>query len=61
MAIYFMHDNFVRIHETLRRIPAMAAGVTTKLWGLADMVKVPGDWGRATKKKERVIDNTNRP
>jgi hypothetical protein len=28
MAIYFMHYNFVRIHQTLKVSPAMAAGVT---------------------------------
>lgn len=44
VAIYFMHYNFVRIHQTLRCSPAMASGVTTKLWELADMVKVLEDW-----------------
>jgi hypothetical protein len=44
VAIYFMHYNFVRIHQTLRCSPAMAAGVTPKLWELADMVKVLEDW-----------------
>jgi IS1 family transposase len=44
VAIYFMHYNFVRIHQTLRCTPAMAAGVTPKLWELADMVKVLEDW-----------------
>ena len=44
VAIYFMHYNFVRIHQTLRCPPAMAAGVTTKLWELADMVKVLEEW-----------------
>jgi IS1 family transposase len=44
VAIYFMHYNFVRIHQTLRCSPAMAAGVTTKLWELAEMVKVLEDW-----------------
>jgi IS1 family transposase len=47
MAIYFMHYNFVRLHQTLRCTPAMAAGVTTKLWELADMVKVLEDWEAA--------------
>jgi IS1 family transposase len=47
VAIYFMHYNFVRIHQTLRCTPAMAAGVTTKLWELADMVKVLADWEAA--------------
>ena len=44
VAIHTMHYNFVRIHQTLRCTPAMAAGVTTKLWELEDMVKVLEDW-----------------
>ena len=40
MAIYFMHYNFVRIHQTLKVTPAMAAGVSPKLWEMSDMVKV---------------------
>ena len=44
LLIYFMHYNFVRIHQTLRVTPAMAAGVTGKLWEMADMVKVLEDW-----------------
>jgi IS1 family transposase len=44
MAIYFMHYNFVRIHQTLKVTPAMAAGVTPKLWEMSDMVKVLEDW-----------------
>jgi len=44
MAIYFMHYNFVRIHQTLKITPAMAAGVTSKLWEMSDIVKVLEDW-----------------
>ena len=44
MAIYFMHYNFVRIHQTLMVTPAMAAGVTPKLWEMSDLVKVLEDW-----------------
>lgn len=44
MAIYFMHYNFVRIHQTLKVTPAMAAGVTAKLWEMSDMVAVLEDW-----------------
>ena len=44
VAIHTMHYNFVRIHQTLRCTPAMAAGVTAQLWELADMVKVLEDW-----------------
>ncbi|MGA7675163.1 MAG: IS1 family transposase [Rhizomicrobium sp.] len=48
MAIYFMHYNFVRIHQTLKVTPAMAAGVTSKLWEMSDMVKVLEDWEAAS-------------
>lgn len=44
VAIHTMHYNFVRIHQTLRCTPAMAAGVTTKLWEVADMVRVLEEW-----------------
>ncbi len=44
VAIHSMHYNFVRIHQTLRCTPAMAAGVSAILWELADMVKVLEDW-----------------
>ncbi len=44
MAIYFMHYNFVRIHQTLKITPAMAAGVTSKLWEMPDMVAVLEAW-----------------
>lgn len=36
VSLYFMHYNFVRIHKSLRVTPAMAAGVTNKLWELED-------------------------
>jgi hypothetical protein len=36
LSIYFMHYNFVRIHQTLRVTPAMEAGVTDRLWSLED-------------------------
>jgi hypothetical protein len=32
-----MHYNFVRIHQTLRVTPAMAAGVTDRLWSVEDI------------------------
>ena len=40
LAIHYMHYNFVRIHQTLRVTPAMAAGVTDRLWSIADLVKL---------------------
>jgi len=52
VAIHFMHYNFVRIHQTTRVTPAMAAGVTDKLWGLDDMVRVLEDWETSASQPE---------
>jgi hypothetical protein len=38
LALYFMFYNFCRIHKTLKVAPAMAAGVTDKLWSMEDIV-----------------------
>ena len=38
VALHMMHYNFVRIHQTLRTTPAMAAGVTDRLWEVSDLV-----------------------
>jgi IS1 family transposase len=38
LALYFVHYNFCRIHKTLRMSPAMAAGVTERLWSLDDVI-----------------------
>ena len=40
LALLFMYHNFVRIHQTLRVTPPMAAGVTSKLWSIEDLVKM---------------------
>ncbi len=47
MALHFLYYNFVRIHKTLKMTPAMAAGVTDRLWEVADMVKVLEAWEAA--------------
>jgi len=44
VALHYMHYNFCRIHKTLRVTPAMAAGVTNRLWSVADMVAVLETW-----------------
>jgi IS1 family transposase len=38
VALFYMHYNFVRIHQTLRVTPAMAAGITGKLWSVHDVI-----------------------
>jgi hypothetical protein len=37
-ALNAMYYNFVKIHGSLRVTPAMATGVTDRLWGMADLV-----------------------
>ena len=34
------HYNFCKIHKTLRCTPAMEAGVTGKVWEIADIVNL---------------------
>jgi IS1 family transposase len=39
-ALYFMHYNFCRIHQTLRMTPAMKAEVTDRLWDIDDILNL---------------------
>jgi IS1 family transposase len=47
VALFAMYYNFVRIHKTLRTTPAMAAGVTSRLWEIGDIVDVLEAWEAA--------------
>jgi IS1 family transposase len=38
VALFYMHYNFVQIHQTLRVSPAMEAGVSDRLWSIEDIV-----------------------
>jgi len=38
VALGYFAYNFIRIHRTLRVTPAMAAGVTDRLWDVEDLV-----------------------
>jgi hypothetical protein len=44
VALHAMYYNFVRVHQTLRVTPAMAAGVTTRLWEMTDIVLLLEEW-----------------
>jgi hypothetical protein len=43
-ALFALYYNFVRIHKTLRTTPAMAAGVTQRLWEIGDIVDILEAW-----------------
>jgi hypothetical protein len=40
----FTFYNFCRIHKTLKIAPALAAGVTDKLWSMEDVVALIDAW-----------------
>jgi IS1 family transposase len=37
-AVHFAHYNFVRLHQTLRVTPAMAAGVSSRVWEIGELL-----------------------
>ena len=37
LALFHMHYNFVRIHQTIRVTPAMEAGITQRAWSIQDI------------------------
>jgi hypothetical protein len=40
LSLYFVFYNFVKLHKTIRMSPAMAAGVTDRLWSMEDIVRL---------------------
>jgi IS1 family transposase len=61
VALFATYYNFVRIHKTLRVTPAIAAGVTDRLWEIGDIVALvevmdtkPGKRGPYKKMAEEI-------
>jgi IS1 family transposase len=52
IALHVMYYNFVRIHQTLKVTPAMAAGVTDKLWEMDDLIVLVEQWELANQRPE---------
>jgi len=50
VALNYFAYNFIQIHRTLRTSPAMAAGVTDRLWSVADLVAL---WESEERREER--------
>lgn len=44
VALHMMAYNFVRIHGTIKCSPAMAAGVSKRLWDIGDIITVIENW-----------------
>ena len=49
VALNYFAYNFIKIHRTLRMSPAVAAGVTDRLWELKDLVEMWEQHERAKK------------
>ena len=45
VSLFYMHYNFVRIHQALRVTPAMEAGISSHLWSIAEIVAMANNSG----------------
>lgn len=51
IALYTVWYNFARINSAVRMAPAMAAGLSSRLWDMADIVKLIDDAAPESKKR----------
>lgn len=58
ISIYFLHYNFVRIHQTLRVTPAMEAGCADRLYSLEDMVRIVDEFTATEKAAAEKVTET---
>ncbi len=54
VALHMMYYNFVKLHSKLKVTPAMAAGVSSKLWEIGDIVAL-------VKAEENTVDRRRGP
>jgi hypothetical protein len=50
VALGYFAYNFIKIHRTVRMAPAMAAGVTSRLWDVCGLVAA---WGAFEREQKR--------
>src|SRR5438128_5574788 len=55
VALHSMYYNFVRIHQTRKVSPAMAAGVTDRLWEMGDVVDMLDAFEAKQKRTDRPL------
>lgn len=60
VALHSMYYNFVRLHQTLKVSPAMAAGVTDRLWEMVDVVDVLDAFEAQRKREPKVVFEVER-
>jgi IS1 family transposase len=47
VALFYMHYNFVRVHQSLRVTPAMESGLTSRIWSIEDIVALADEAANA--------------
>lgn len=55
VSLHAFYYNFVRLHKTLKVTPAMAAGVTDRLWEMTDLVEMLEAWETKEKRDAKPI------
>jgi len=60
LALYYVFYNFVRMHKTLRCSPAMAAGLSDRLWSMEDVVVLIDAKAEAPKPRGTYITKARR-
>ena len=53
VALYYVYYNFVRTHKAHKLTPAMAAGITDKLYEMADIVRITDEYLAAQETAKR--------
>ena len=56
--LFSAHYNFCRIHQTLRVTPAMAAGVSSRVWSVADLVALLPEVAHVGGRPRRAAEET---
>jgi IS1 family transposase len=59
LALYFVYYNFVRVHKALRTTPAMAAGLTDRLWEMSDLVAMVDAYHEREAKRPKLVAVAN--
>jgi hypothetical protein len=55
VSLHWFYYNFVRVHKTLKVSPAMAAGVTDRLWEISDLVAMLEAWEAKEKRDAKLV------
>jgi hypothetical protein len=55
VSLHSFYYNFIKLHKTLKTSPAMAAGVTDRLWEISDLVEMLEAWETKEKRDAKPI------